>query len=396
MFCKSRVLLVDDEPRVLAGLCRLLRKMRRQTDIVLAQGGQEALDRLAEAPFDVIVTDVHMPGVGGAQLLTEVMEQYPQTVRIVLSGTADKQAILQVIAPAHQFLRKPCDGRMLRSVLTRACTLRNLLKGDTLREVVARIKSLPSLPSLCLEIAQELRSTEPSLEAVGRIVSLDIGMTAKVLQLANSAFFGSDRHISAPSQAVAILGLTVVKALAIPALSPFDQIKLDGLSLDSLTRHSVSVGMLARDIARAKGADQVSPDQAYSAGLLHDIGILILATSFTEEYQTALDLAVREGIELREAEREVFGATHEAVGAYLLGLWGLPEPLVLSAANHHNPTYDENMEFRLAVAVSAANVLERKSRPPNETRGILHRGAPDIAEFGQAQRIPVWREVYQA
>jgi len=214
---KKRVLFVDDEPRILDGLKRMLRHMRDEWEMSFVESGEAALKVLESARFDVVVSDMRMPGMDGAELLTRVMERYPQIVRIVLSGHADKEMILKTVRPAHQYLSKPCDPEKLRSTVARASALRGLLADELLKQLVSQMSTLPSAPSLYNEVMNELRSGEGSVQRVGEIVSKDVGMTAKILQVVNSAFFGVPRHVESPAQAVSLLGLETIKALALSA-----------------------------------------------------------------------------------------------------------------------------------------------------------------------------------
>ena len=111
----KRILFVDDESMVLSGLQRSLRLMRSEWEMVFAPGGNEALAAMDLQPFDIIVTDMRMPGMDGAQLLEEVQRRSPQTLRMVLSGQSDRETILRSVNPAHQFISKPCEGEELKS-----------------------------------------------------------------------------------------------------------------------------------------------------------------------------------------------------------------------------------------------------------------------------------------
>jgi len=184
------LLFVDDEPRVLQGLQRQLRPMHHEWDMHFVDDGRKALEFMAAHPVDIVVTDMMMPGMDGSQLLAEVLKRHPQTVRIVLSGHAEREAVLRLVGPAHQYLSKPCDADELRRAIARALSLRDLLGNERLKQLATRVKNLPTLPALQNQLADELRKESPSMERVAEIVSRDIGMTAKMLQLVNSAFFG--------------------------------------------------------------------------------------------------------------------------------------------------------------------------------------------------------------
>ena len=177
---KETILFVDDEPRVLAGIRRMLHSMRNEWDVSFANGGAEALEMLAQKPFSVIVSDMRMPGMTGVQLLEEVRSRYPKMVRIALSGQSSKKSILRSVGPIHQYLPKPCSADILRSTVARTCALRTLLTVDKLQGVISQLEVLPSLPSLYDELMRELQLPSPSLKVVGKIVSRDIGMSAKI------------------------------------------------------------------------------------------------------------------------------------------------------------------------------------------------------------------------
>ena len=144
---EKRILFVDDEPNVLSGLRRMLRSMRREWFMAFAHSGLEALAMLDDTPFDIVVTDMRMPGMDGAALLKQVMHRHPKTVRIVLSGQADREEILRAVGPIHQYLSKPCDAETIKATLTRACALDGLLPDDHLKELISKMETLPSLPS---------------------------------------------------------------------------------------------------------------------------------------------------------------------------------------------------------------------------------------------------------
>jgi DNA-binding NarL/FixJ family response regulator len=166
---RKRILFVDDEAPVLDGLRNLLRK-RREWELAFALGGEAALAELERAPFDVIVSDMRMPGMDGAALLERVKREYPSVVRIVLSGYADRQPLLRVIPVAHQLLSKPCDPHVLASVIERTCMLESLLSDSVLRRVVGEMGTLPSVPSTYLELTDVIGRDDVSPSRLAAIV----------------------------------------------------------------------------------------------------------------------------------------------------------------------------------------------------------------------------------
>ena len=382
---------------MLDALRRMLRPMRQIWEMSFAPGGEEALGILSGAPYDVIVTDMRMPGMDGATLLAEVMSCHPEVVRIVLSGQADRDVVLGAVGLIHQYLSKPCDAETLMTTVDRACTVSALLADGELKRRAARLESLPSLPSLHRAFVREIESPQASAKAVAQIVSRDLGMSAKVLQLVNSAFFGLMRHVAHPEQAAIYLGLDTLKVLSLSAhaFSQVEQVHLDALLLTALWEHSITVATFARELARAESAEQKLADQAFSAGLLHDVGRLVFAACMPEQFSSALGLATPAGTALLEAERQTLGATHADVGAYLLALWGLPEPLVMAAAFHHSPAQAVQTGFGPLVAVHIADALAYELRGAAYAPAAPQINLPWLESQGLSTRLDRWRACCQ-
>ncbi len=391
---KKRILFVDDEVNILRGLQRMLRTMRNQWDMTFATSGREALDILDQEPFDVVISDMRMPGMDGAEFLQEVMQRHSQMVRIVLSGHAEREMVLKSVKVAHQYLAKPCDARTVISTVERACALQEMLTDDRLKRVISKVDSLPSLPSLYTEIVQELRSDNASIGRVGEIISKDIGMTAKILQLVNSAFFGLSRHVSSPAQAVNLLGIETVKTLvlAVQVFSRFDEKKLAGFSLDALWSHSMSVGTFAKTVVRERKEEQSMADHAFVAGVLHDVGKLILAAN-SDKYGQFVKNAHESGVAVWRAEQSVLGITHAEVGAYLLGIWGLPNPVIEAVAFHHLPQCSMCDHFNALTAVHVADAIENELNDTDEPDPGDRMDLSYLAEIGLADAVPGWRIV---
>ncbi len=359
---RQRVLFVDDEALVLQGLTRMLRGMRKQWDMAFVSSGREALDLMDKEPFDVVVTDMRMPGMDGSQLLNEVRERYPKSARIILSGHADRELIIRSLTTTHQYLSKPCAAETLKATLDRVLSLHNLFGCNPIFEsLISRIQALPSIPSLYLMVQEELRSSNTSVKRIAEIVAQDPAMTTKMLQLVNSAFFGVPQHISNPEVAVNMLGLDTVQALVFSAhvFRQFDKLP-KYMDLDDLWHHGTLVGTLAKRIAKAEAADKQAYSDASVAGMLHDVGRLVLLVNLPEEYERLHGLAESSNTNLFELERLEWGTTHAEVGAYLLGLWGLPESVVKAVALHHGPVAGLDNGFSVATAVYAANAFARE------------------------------------
>ena len=357
---KKRILFVDDEPRVLDGLRRILRSMRSEWEMEFAGSGQEALGAMAAKPCDVVVADMRMPGMDGCGFLEHVRELHPRVVRIILSGQSDKETVLNRIGLAHHFLPKPCEADELKTTITRACSMRALLTDEALINLISRIDSLPSLPALYREVVREAQSSNGSLAKVGDIISKDVGMSAKLLQVANSAVFGSSGEVSSIMRAVTLLGLENVKTLIL-SLKIFSCSQPENspcYKISSLWAHSLSTGMIARSMATQEGFAQNLIDEAFLAGMLHDVGKVVLMDKLPEECLKISALVKSSGCQLWEAEQKTLGTTHAQVGSYLMGMWGLSESAVEAIAFHHCPGRSANETLGILTVTHLANSLE--------------------------------------
>jgi len=395
---KKRVLFVDDEPHVLDGLRRMLGKMRDEWEMEFATSGAEALAALAKHPFDIIVTDMRMPVMNGAQLLNEVKVRYPGIVRFILSGHSNLDLIMRSAGSAHQYLAKPCDAEMLTQTVRRSYALRDLLNDRRLGEILSGITTLPVLPGVYSQLVQALADEKTSPAEVGRIVSQDVGMTAKVLQLINSAFFGVRRRVEDPAQAVFYIGLDAVRGLvlSVGVFSQFTGLEVPDFSIEALHRHCLDVGARAKQIATRQGASKQFQGDTFIGGVLHDVGTLILVANFAREFQAIRSLSGARQIPMIDAEREVLGATHAELGGYLLGLWGLPDPVVEAVAFHHSPRSCLNREFSPLTAVHVANGLAHEQVSGEAGNGAELVDREYLAELGLVDRLPKWKNELEA
>jgi len=329
-----------------------------------ALSGHEALEVLANEPFDVIVTDMRMPKMDGAALLKLVKQQYPDVIRIVLSGHAELEAAVRAVPVSHQFLAKPCDPNKLEDAIRRACDLRELVGDDAIREKVGKLHRIPSAPKVYSKLVMLLEDPEASAPDIAAVVQQDVAMSAKLLQISNSAFFGLLRPVRTIEQAVVYLGVTMVKNLAL-SVEVFDgSTKLflpRGLSLESLQQHSLLVGRIASQLLD----EPVAKDDAFIAGCLHEVGLLILASHFGKRLHRIVTQVRKQGCDLRTAEQNVLHITHAELGGYLLGLWGLPYSIVEAVTNHHDPEgRSAPRHFDVLCAVHVANQLANELGPP--------------------------------
>ncbi len=352
-----KILFVDDEKNVLSGLRRMMRPLRETWESHFALSGPEALEVMKDQHFDVVVSDMRMPGMDGESLLNEVMQLYPDTVRILLSGSTEDECLIRCACTAHQFLPKPCESEMLTGTVEYTCALGSMLKNEKLRTITSRLASLPTLPSLYTDLMNELKSDSPSVKKVANTISSDAMMTAKILQMANSAYFGFQKKISDPEQALSVLGLKMVGALILTAhvFSQHDNKNPNIKFIESVINHSLLTAIKTRKLVETETTNREAASDAFVAGLLHDVGKVVLASNLPEEYAKVIETAYNQGIPTHIAEERAFGCSHCDVGSYLLGLWALPNFVVEACAYHHNPDECTNTNLSTLSYVHVCN-----------------------------------------
>ena len=383
----KRILFVEDNEVLLELYGMLLDGESDQWQTTLAPDGQAAMALLRQSAFDVVVSDMQMPGMSGIELLSEVRKLHPQTSRIIISGVTDQAEAADSLNCTHLFIPKPFDIKTLRSTLARISSLDAYLKDDKLRGLAGKMRSLPSFPLLYLEIIREIESPSSSIQGIAKIVAKDPGITAKILQVANSAAIGLAERVNDPVEAVQQLGMTTVRSLVLSAQvhSTFAPGRLKHFSADALWAHLMKCGDLARTLMRRERAEFAESEDAFTAGMLHDMGKLMLADSLPDEFEKALTLAAQEKIPLPAAELEIFGATHAGLAAYLFGLWGLPAAIVEAVAFHHTPEKSELKKFSALTAVHVANALAEESPAGSLNLDYLH-------QIGIAHRLDDWQD----
>ena len=356
---KQRILFVDDEKLILKALDAAMKPMREEWDVHFANSGQAAVLQMATMPFDVIVTDMRMPGMNGAELLKEVCKCSPRSIRILLSGYADDCQIMDVIGSAHQFIMKPFNLDALLNMLTRLGRLNEWMTNDTPRCLVTGMSHLPTPPKIYMRIMDVLQSPDSAIHDIADIISTDPALTAKLLQLVNSAFFGIPRPISTVHETVQVLGMETIRSLVLAShvFSAFERVRFEELPVEKIWAHSIQTGRLAAKIARRQTHDPTVLSQSFTAGCLHDIGKLIFAANLPTQYRDVLQSASMDGRRLIQIERQSLGANHAETGAYLLGIWGLPAPLVEAVVWHHEPSRSNTAFVSPLTAVHIADAL---------------------------------------
>ncbi|HTY94280.1 MAG TPA: response regulator [Steroidobacteraceae bacterium] len=351
-----QVLFVDDEPQVLEGLRLRLQPLNDRWRMTFVDSGADALSRFEHAPHDVIVSDISMPGMDGAQLLHAISERWPATIRIALSGMTEGEQRLRLLPLAHQYLSKPCHAAQLEDAVLRSLQLREELAHPGVRAIVGRIRHLPARPQVFAKLQLTMARADASAADVAGVIAGDAAVTARVLQIANSAFFRRARRISSIEQAVVHLGFQSVRNLVLCA-EVFAHwpahIRHAAVDLEDLQMHAQRTAA----VARAINAGAEYADDTVLAALLHDIGYWMLIQECPRELEQAVELALAAGICLPQAEYEILGASHAEIGAYLLAVWGLPYAVVEAVAHHHRPQRVKSAGLDALSALAVAMAL---------------------------------------
>ncbi|MCF7886332.1 MAG: HDOD domain-containing protein [Candidatus Marinimicrobia bacterium] len=364
----NTILFVDDEKRVLNGIKRLLYSRREEWEMIFITSGEKALKIIQNNKIDVIVADIYMPEMDGIELFKIIKAEYPMVLRVGLSGIADQNLNLKALHLVHQYLPKPCQKNTLINTLERSLAIKNIMESSRVRKIISQLNSLPSLPSMYYEIMNEVNNEHSSIRDIGKIVSKDISMSTKVLQLINSAYFGLKEEITDPTQACIYLGLETLKSLVL-TVKIFDKFKRGHINetyIDDLWEHSLKVARYSEKIAEKNNLGTEQVRNYWTAGLLHDIGKLVIAANFYRDFQKIKTLVIEEGKSLLEAENHILGANHGEIGAYLLGLWGLPTPLISTCAFHHYPERYNAKDISPVNIVHFANAIEHQNNRVNQ------------------------------
>jgi HD-like signal output (HDOD) protein len=381
----KRVLFVDDETALLDGLRVRLHALRSQWEMVFVENGPRAVTEMEHRPFDVIVADVRMPGMDGVELLEIVRDRWPDVIRIVLSGCSEEEHSGRLLSVVHQYISKPCAVDQLENAIRRCMQLQDLLNEPRLRGVVGRIAHLPALPRTCTNLRDAMANPAVSVREVARIISEDPAVAAKVLQLVNSAFFRLARRMSSIEQAVGYLGFNAIRTLVM-SVEVFSTWRSDACIGVLTPARLQETAQRTAAAARALATGTTFADDALLAGLLHNIGYWVLLQECPQELQRAADLARTNGLPLHMAEQEVIGASHAAIGAYLLGVWGLPYSVIEAVAFQHCPQRVNQTRFDVLAALVIAQSLQAAAG----TEAVVD------ADYLRALQAPIdWAEAQQ-
>jgi putative nucleotidyltransferase with HDIG domain len=345
------VLFVDADRRVHQSLRRIVVARNLPFDLFSATSSAQARQILSARICDVIVSDANLPDMEGSGLLAQVQERWPMSLRILMTEEGGMRVISSLLASAHQLLTKPATPECLLNTILAALRLRFLLMDSRLREIVHRLEHLPVVPAVYTALTRELQRENCSNQSVAEIVSRDMSLTTAILKVVNTPFFGLSRRVDEPLQAVNILGANLVRGLVLSegVLRPQDPDMYPGFNTEQLWGHCLLTARCCRAVMRQECPTGPAVEDAFLAGLLHDVGKIVLAEGCPEDYVGILKESQARNVPLALVEAETLGVTHAQIGAYLLGLWGFSESVVIAIAQHHGPVPGSPLSLLSAV-----------------------------------------------
>lgn len=330
---------VDDDPLVVRGLARNMSTMGAKMDISVRTSAADALKALEKELVDIIITDLYMPGTDGTALLNEVKSRYPTVIRFVLSGEARPEVMLQAARMSHQYLSKPCETARLYQTIVETLARLSTIKNPEVAKTISQLEGVPSRQTSLAEFIRLLNDNTSSMEKIAAGLKKDPGLSARLLKVANSSYFGHSGSVETLDDAIGLLGMDMIVSMAAThklfAVTPPPA--ASNLNLDALWEHCIYVSTLVRHLGYKLKVPQSVLREAGTAALLHDIGKLVLAYAVPTGLAAAYTRAQADRMPGWQAEYFIFGNHHAEIGGCLLKLWGLPGSVVEAVSMHHSP-----------------------------------------------------------
>ena len=356
---KKRILFINENDNTPIEPSRLGAGFDPEWELEETSSEGNILGALEDDAFDAVVFDAPLTNQQCKALLRDVANLHPKMLRFVVSDFGDGKALMNAVGAAHHCVPKPIKGELLSDLLKRAFELENWLTNETVKKLLNKMTKLPSPPTLYFKVVQLIQSPDAAIDDVAKLIAQDVAITAKLLHLVNSAAFGLQRKVTSAEEAIMFLGMDITKSLVLLAhtFSYFDQMNAAGFSMEKVWEHSLTTGSYAKAIAKAQGCSRKMCEEAFTAGLLHDIGKLLFAANIAEQYADVIKEARSGSESLWKTELGMIGASHADLGAGILAIWGLPISIIEAVALHHTPTVFSSKEFSPLVAVHVANNL---------------------------------------
>ncbi|MFN0241879.1 MAG: HDOD domain-containing protein [Planctomycetota bacterium] len=388
----KRILVVDPEPALLQGLQIVSEPQRGRWQLLWLRSSVEALNSIATDPFDVVLVNVAASASEGLALLAELQAKHPAVRRFAIADAAQSEVHQCAASTAHCCLVKPCAASAVKSALVRGFALQEMLTSERVKYLVAGMPDLPCAPPVYFECVAATSGRSATAADVGAIVAKDAALSARLVKLASSPSFGAAQPVETPVQAAEKLGLDTLKSLviALQTFAQFDETRMKDLSINDTWGHSLQVAKFTRHILESELFDEQQLEYGFLAGILHDIGKLVLALNRPDRYLATRMLAERSHEDRAELERRLFGAHHGALGAYLLHSWGLPNSVVEAVAFHHAPAQYPEANFAVMTAVHIADCLARVDLKRAEFAPIPGLDRAYLSDLGYGHRLTRW------
>lgn len=390
---KRSIYVVDDQAPVLETTVLVLRSLGRTWEVKGFTDPLAALDAVKASAPDAVLSDEMMPGLQGSQLLEQVREIAPRTVRVIMSGCValDK---LTLITSAHQYIAKPFDAYKLRDLLHRTFIAQDRIQNNGLQSLVTSLRSIPSLPQAHQSLLKELEDSDTPNGTIARLIGDDPGLSIKVLQLANSALFGRGYTVASPIDAVSCLGTDMISAIVLSqsVFKNYESLQSHDVDLPKIWAHCWGTACLAQFLCREKRLSHKTGEEAFLAGLLHEAGRFILVDNFPEDFQNACKEARAGKTALNTSLRKIIGATPSQISAYVLELWGLPASVIGAISLLDDPEKETPRSFSIGSALYIADHLASQTFPPDPF--ALENWKNEYLEsIGCLGEIPAWEEL---
>lgn len=389
---KRCIYVVDDEAEVTDTAVLIMRGMDSQWEVTGFKDPLEALAAVRAKAPDLILADQLMPQMQGSQLLEQVRAVSPKTIRIIMSAHAGLNK-LTLITSAHQYIAKPFDTIELRRVIGRSFAAQGRLEDSDLQAVATSLRSIPSLPGTYDALLRELRNDRNATTNIARLVAQDPGLTAKVLQLANSPLFGQHYLIDSPIEAVMCLGTDMIAAvvLAQSLFHHYESVSAAAMDWRKVWSHCWHTAYLTQHVCREMKFTRIAGEEAFLAGLLHETGRFVLADNYPERFRAACQGAEKMASPLVPRLREVFRASPYQVAAYILELWGMPANAIGAIAAQDSPAADQANGFTLASVLYVADGIASRQAPP-DAFALEEWDSAYLEAVGCLESIPEWEK----
>lgn len=348
----KRLLFVDDAPEVLSAIRRSF--FDTDYDVITADNGSRALEIMKNGDISLVVSDLRMPEMDGYQLLSAVKDEYPQVIRIILSGFADEKLVLKALQKnvAKVYLFKPWDNEVLHKLIDQVFDTQELLRSSNILALINNVEDLPTIKASYRNILS-LIDQDAEIPEIIRAIETDQSIAGKILHIANSAFYGL--RTGSIAQAVKYLGLNTMRSLVLT--TPIADV-LNAAGPDSrFANRQFEMAMRTNrllSLLYERFLHKKIDEMCNIAGLLHNVGKTLLFTRYREKYVSVAAEAAEKGQSITDAEREAFGVSYAEAGGYLLQWWEMPYAQVETAVYHNEPFDERIVNRELVQAVHIA------------------------------------------